>query len=130
MKLRSALPSFTVQRPALVAVVLLFFGAAAFGGEIKLARHPDYHAGKIVFSYLGDLWIVHEDGSNPVRLTVNRARSVHPRFSPDGKWVAFSSSRYGNYDVFIIPAKGGEAKRLTYHSARTQSSAGRATPNT
>jgi tricorn protease len=117
MKMRSVGQSFPVRRLALVAVVLLLFGASAFGGEIKLARHPDYHAGKIVFSYLGDLWIVHEDGSNPVRLTVNRARSVHPRFSPDGKWVAFSSSRYGDYDVFIIPAEGGEAKRLTYHSA-------------
>ena len=85
--------------------------------EIKLARHPDYHEGKIVFSYLGNLWVVDEDGSNPRRLTVNRAHDIHPRFSPDGKWIAFSSSRYGNYDVFVIPAEGGEAKRLTYHSA-------------
>jgi tricorn protease len=85
--------------------------------EVKLARHPDYHDGKIVFSYLGDLWLADEDGSNPRRLTVHRARDVHPRFSPDGKWIAFSSDRYGNYDVFVIPAAGGKAKRLTYHSA-------------
>src|SRR5438270_13379116 len=84
---------------------------------IKLARYPDYHDGKIVFSYLGDLWVVREDGSNPVRLTVHTARDSHPRFSPDGRWVAFSSSRYGNYDVFVIPAEGGEARRLTYNSA-------------
>ncbi len=130
MNLRSVLASLSVRRSALVAVVLVLFGATAFGGEIKLARHPDYYAGKIVFSYLGDLWIVHEDGSNPVRLTVNRARSVHPHFSPDGKWVAFSSSRYGDYDVFVIPTEGGEAKRLTYHRRRTRSSAGRAILNT
>jgi tricorn protease len=85
--------------------------------EIKLARHPDYSNGKIVFSYLGDLWLAKEDGSNPQRLTVNRARDIHPRFSPDGKWIAFSSDRFGNYDVFLIPAEGGKAKQLTYHNA-------------
>ena len=39
-------------------------------------------------------------------LTVHKARDVYPRFSPDGKWIAFSSDRYGNYDVFVIPAEG------------------------
>src|SRR5262245_7026781 len=101
---------------AALAVALILTGGAPAAG-IKLARYPDYHNGKIVFSYLGDLWVVGENGSNPARLTVHRARDSHPRFSPDGKWIAFSSSRYGDYDVFIIPAEGGEAKRLTYHSA-------------
>src|ERR1051326_1300805 len=85
--------------------------------EIRLPRHPDYHDGRIVFSYLGDLWTVQEDGSNPRRLTVHRAHHAHPHFSPDGKWIAFSSDRYGNYDVFVMPAEGGPARRLTYHSA-------------
>src|SRR5438093_5236442 len=93
---------------------VLAFAAAAPAAEVRLARHPDYHEGKIVFSYLGDLWLAQEDGSNPRRLTVHSARDAYPRFSPDGKWVAFSSDRYGNYDVFIMPAAGGAAKRLTY----------------
>jgi tricorn protease len=103
---------------ACVAVALVCLLAARSGAaEVKLARHPDYHDGTVVFSYLGDLWTVREDGSQLRRLTVHRARDVHPRFSPDGKWIAFSSDRYGNYDVFIIPAAGGKSKRLTYHSA-------------
>lgn len=85
--------------------------------EIKLARHPDFHAGKIVFSYLGDIWMVEEDGSNPRRLTVHKARDTHPRFSPDGKWIAFSSSRYGDPDVFVMPAEGGTPRRLTFYGA-------------
>jgi tricorn protease len=99
------------------ALILPAIVRADSGRDIKLARHPDYHAGKIVFSYLGDLWLINEDGSSPQRLTVHRGRDVYPRFSPDGKWIAFSSNRYGNYDVFVMPAQGGEAKRLTYHSA-------------
>lgn len=97
--------------------LLLLGGTSAAAGEIKLARHPDYHNGRIVFSYLGDLWTVRADGSQPQRLTVHGARDIHPRFSPDGKWIAFTSSRHGNADVFVMPAEGGEARRLTYHSA-------------
>ena len=85
--------------------------------EVKLLRHPSHHNGKVAFSYLGDIWVANEDGSNPQRLTVHKARDVYPRFSPDGKWIAFSSNRYGNYDVFVIPAEGGTAKQLTFHSA-------------
>jgi tricorn protease len=85
--------------------------------EVKLLRHPSYHNGKVAFSYLGDIWVANEDGSNPQRLTVHKARDVYPRFSPDGKWIAFSSNRYGNYDVFVIPAEGGSPKQLTFNSA-------------
>jgi tricorn protease len=110
------LRSFATRLSVLTALALLLFGSA-HAAEIKLARHPDYHDGKIVFCYRGDLWIVKEDGSQPQRLTAHRAASRHPHFSPDGKWIAFSSPRYGNNDVFVIPAEGGEARRLTYHSA-------------
>jgi tricorn protease len=102
----------------LLGVSLAFsaLASAALAKPIKLARHPDYNAGRIVFSYLGDLWLVNEDGANPRRLTVHNARDVHPRFSPDGKWIAFSSGRYGNLDVFVMPAEGGEPRQLTFHS--------------
>jgi tricorn protease len=97
----------------LLFVVLFAFSAVA---QTKLLRHPSYHNGKVAFSYLGDIWVANEDGSNLQRLTVHKARDIYPRFSPDGKWIAFSSNRYGNYDVFVIPATGGEAKQLTFHS--------------
>src|SRR5438105_2346836 len=85
--------------------------------EVKVLRHPSYHNGKVAFSYLGDVWTANEDGSNVQRLTVHKARDIYPSFSPDGKWIAFSSNRYGNNDVFIIPAAGGAPKQLTFHSA-------------
>src|SRR5262249_7296120 len=44
-------------------------------------------------------------------------REIFPRFSPDGNWIAFSSNRAGNYDVFVMPAAGGKPRQLTFHSA-------------
>ena len=93
---------------------------SASAAPVRLARHPDYHAGKITFSYLGDIWIAAEDGSSAQRLTDNRAREIYPRFSPDGRWIALSSNRYGNYDVFIVPATGGTPRRLTFHTVNDE----------
>src|SRR3989304_1627042 len=96
------------------------WAAAASAAPIKLARHPDYHAGKVTFSYLGDIWTANEDGSNVQRITDNAARDVYPRFSPDGRWIAFSSHLYGNYDVFVVPASGGAPRRRTYHAGNDE----------
>lgn len=103
-----------------ITFAFILAGMAAVAAPVRLARTPDFHAGKIAFSYLGDIWVVDEDGSNPRRLTDNVARDINPRFSPDGKWIAFSSQRYGNYDVFIISADGGTARRLTFHSGNDE----------
>ena len=100
--------------------MLLVAGSVALAAPVRLARHPDYHAGKITFSYLGDIWVANEDGSNPLRITDHTARDVYPRFSPDGRWIAFSSNRHGNYDVYVIPVAGGAARRLTYHTGNDE----------
>lgn len=99
------------------AALFLLTSISAFGRQARLVRYPHYHNGRIVFSYLGDIWTADENGQNVQRLTVNRARDVYGRFSPDGKWIAFSSDRNGNLDVYLIPAGGGNAKQLTTHSA-------------
>lgn len=107
-----------MTRISLLAISLILgLSSLTFAREAKLVRYPHYHNGRIVFSYLGDLWTADENGQNIQRLTVNRARDVYGRFSPDGKWIAFSSERNGNLDVFLIPAGGGTAKQLTHHSA-------------
>jgi tricorn protease len=83
----------------------------------RLLRHPSYSNGRIAFSYLGDIWMANDDGTAVRRLTDHKARDVYPRFSPDGQWVAFSSNREGNYDVYLISAQGGKPRQLTFHSA-------------
>lgn len=83
------------------------------------ALSPD--GSKICFSYRGDLWTVSSQGGEATRLTIHDAHDAYPRWSPDGKWIAFASDRYPsasmNYDIFVIPAAGGEPRRLTYHTS-------------
>ena len=90
---------------------------ATVASPARLLRHPSYHDGSIVFSYLGDLWIIREDGAMARRLTDHKARDIFPRFSPDGKRIAFSSNREGNYDVYVTSAAGGKPRQLTFHAA-------------
>ena len=97
----------------LCTFVLLTLAASA---QTRLLRQPHYQSGTVAFSYQGDIWTAKEDGTALQRLTTHPARDVLPRFSPDGKWIAFSSNRYGNFDVFVMPATGGDAKQLTWHS--------------
>src|SRR6266853_3041757 len=102
-------------RKLLLAAALIFpFAAYA---EVRLLRHPSYSKGKVAFSYLGDIWTANENGSGVERLTDHKARDIYPRVSPDGNWIAFSSNREGNYDVFVIPAAGGKPRQLTFNSA-------------
>src|SRR5437762_12231734 len=103
--------------PLAIALVVFATTSIVFAREAKLVRYPSYSNGRIAFTYLGDIWTADENGQNVQRLTVNRARDAYPRFSPDGKWIAFSSERNGNLDVYLIPATGGNAKQLTVHSA-------------
>ena len=105
------------------AIVATSLGAAETAGPTiaqgpaRLLRHPTYANGKVAFSYLGDIWIAKDDGSDVRRLTDHTARDAYPRFSPDGKQIAFSSNRDGNYDVFVVAASGGKPRQLTFHSA-------------
>ncbi|MEA3479345.1 MAG: S41 family peptidase [Bacteroidota bacterium] len=79
------------------------------------AISPD--AQSIVFSYKGDLYTVPASGGEASLLTINEAYDFRPVWSPDGNFIAFASSRYGNFDVYLIPVSGGKAKRLTSNSS-------------
>ncbi len=88
---------------------------------IKFARFPHVaNDGRIAFTYQDDIWVADADGGDPRRLTAHIARDIGPRFSPDGRWIAFTSNRMGNNDVFVVPASGGEPRQLTYMSIDDQ----------
>ncbi|MCC9166793.1 S41 family peptidase [Pontibacter harenae] len=85
--------------------------------EVYFASTPTISpdAQTIVFSYEGDLWQVPAKGGSAMRLTAMEGEESLPRFSPDGKWIAFTSTQFGNRDVFMMPVGGGSVKQLTFH---------------
>lgn len=81
----------------------------------QTAVSPDGQS--IAFAYKGDIYLTGKNGGKARALTTHAAYDGRPCWSNDGKWIAFASERYGNFDIFIIAAQGGKARRLTYHSA-------------
>ncbi len=84
-------------------------------GPTKLLRFADISKDRVVFAYAGDLWIASREGGAARRLTSHVGDELFPKFSPDGKWIAFTGEYDGNPDVYVISAEGGEPKRVTFH---------------
>ncbi|HMC65536.1 MAG TPA: MdsD protein, partial [Gemmataceae bacterium] len=109
------------SRRWVAAVVVTVLVASAVRGQdpIRFARTPDISPdGKqVAFSHLGDIWTVEAIGGVARPVTMHEAHDIFPVFSPDGRWIAFSSNRHGSYDVFVVPAHGGKPRRLTFDSA-------------
>lgn len=83
----------------------------------RLLRQPSISKDKIAFTYASDIWISNLNGGTATRLTSTAAVETTPVFSPDGKWIAFSSNRSGSYAVYVVSAEGGSPKRLTWYPA-------------
>jgi tricorn protease len=109
-----------MTRKAWVTIaVLSIFPLAALAADdgTRLLRFPDIHGDAVVFCYGGDLWTASTTGGTATRLTAHPGQEVFPRFSPDGRWIAFTGQYDGDEQVYVIPATGGEPKRLTWYPA-------------
>lgn len=100
---------------ALFAVLLATMAVSA---QTKLLRFPDIHGDKVVFTYGGDLWTALTSGGTATRLTAHTGVENHAKFSPDGKWIAFTGQYDGDEQVYVMPSGGGEPKQLTFYPAR------------
>jgi len=83
--------------------------------DARMLRYPDVSETHIAFVYAGDIWVVPKEGGLAQRLSSPVGEETFPRFSPDGKSIAFSGNYDGNTDVYLIPAMGGMPTRLTHH---------------
>ena len=82
--------------------------------EARLLRFPTVSGNQLVFSYAGDLYTTGINGGMARKLTSDVGYEMFPKFSPDGKEIAFTGQYDGNTEVFKIPATGGVPQRLTY----------------
>lgn len=82
--------------------------------EARLLRFPAIHGDQIVFGYAGDLFTVSAKGGVARRLTSHEGYEMFPRFSPDGKSIAFTGQYDGNTEVYWMSSEGGVPKRLTF----------------
>jgi tricorn protease len=82
--------------------------------EARLLRFPTVSETHIVFTYGGDLYSVARAGGVARKITNDEGFEMFAKFSPDGRWVAFTGQYDGNTEVYLIPAEGGNPKRLTY----------------
>ncbi len=81
-----------------------------------LLRYLDISSHHICFVYGEDIWLLPLEGGVATPLTNSQGEISWPRFSPDGKHIAFTADYNGNEDVFILPVTGGIPKRITYNS--------------
>ncbi len=101
---------------AFVIFMCVFFSDFAMAEEQRpLMRFPDVHDDTVVFVHDEDIWKAPVSGGTAIRLTLHDGEERHPKFSPDGRFVAFTGEYDGNTDVYVMNGHGGNITRLTYH---------------
>jgi len=98
-----------------LAIAAVVGQQAAAQIDAGLFRYPDVSATQIVFTYANDIWIVPKDGGTAEKLSSPPGVESYPKFSPDGKSIAFTGNYDGNHDAYVIPAAGGVPLRITQH---------------
>lgn len=107
----------SAKRIALLIVTVFILATTAYS-QTKLLRFPDIRGDRVVFTYAGDLWTAPSNGGSAVRVTSHPGIEVFGKFSPDGKWIAFTGQYDGDEQVYVVPVSGGEPRQLTFYPAR------------
>ena len=100
-----------------LAIALASLLPACLPAQTKLLRYPDVHGDRVVFTYGGDLWLAPLAGGTATRLTSTPGEELFAKFSPDGRWIAFTGQIGGDEQVCIVPSEGGEVRQLTWYPA-------------
>lgn len=88
----------------------------SFAESTRLLRFPDIHQDKVAFVYAGDIYIAEKGKSVARQLTAHHGRELFPKFSSDGRQLAFSAEYNGTRQVYVMPADGGEPTQLTWYN--------------
>jgi tricorn protease len=110
--------TYLVVGKILRRTITLLLLSAATHAAAALPRYPQAYAGRIVFSANENLWTVSQNGGVAQQLTRGAGNHVYPRVSPDGQWIAYTDIGGEGSDVWVLPAAGGDPRRLTWHDGR------------
>ncbi len=102
--------------PLSLLICFTFFHLTAAAQTTRLLRFPDIHNDRVVFVYGGDIYAADVDGGAARQLTAHKGQELFPKFSPDGRWIAFSAEYSGTRQVYVMPANGGTPRQLTYYN--------------
>ncbi len=108
----------TVCRFAAATAALLAWLLCAPARADALLRFPDIRNDRVLFTYAGDLWTVSAAGGTAARLTTHPGLELFGKFSPDGRYIAFTGQYGGDEQVYVIPVDGGAPRQLTFYPAR------------
>src|SRR5690606_23679127 len=108
--------NYPTMRTLLLAL-LLAAGLPGLHAQVnaRLFQFPDVSPTHITFVYGDDIWIAPKAGGQASRLSSPDGMESFPRFSPDGKQIAFSGNYDGNSDIYTISSQGGVPARVTHH---------------
>ena len=101
-----------------LGLLAALLAAGAAQAQTKLLRYPDLHGDRVVFTYGGDLWSAPAAGGTATHLTTHPGLEVFGKFSPDGKWIAFTGEYDGDQQVYVMPSEGGMPRQLTFYPAQ------------
>lgn len=103
---------------SILILIILSASLAEVNAQVdaRLFRYPDVSSSQISFVYGGDIWLVPKTGGTAIKITSSTGEESYPRFSPDGKTLAYTATYRGNADVYTIPTGGGLPSRLTWHA--------------
>ncbi|MDP4528657.1 S41 family peptidase [Alkalimonas delamerensis] len=104
---------------------LLAFAVAAAISPVSLAadgyfRAPSLQQDQLIFTSEGAIWQANLNELRGQRLTTHPSEEIQGRLSPDGNWLAFVASYEQTPEVYVKPAAGGVAKRVTFENSRVR----------
>ncbi|MCX6225518.1 MAG: hypothetical protein NTV01_12345 [Bacteroidia bacterium] len=105
-----------MKKLILLVICLSLFQIPYAQISVKLMKYMDVSDNQITFVYGGDIWVMPKTGGTAIQVTHSPGEESWPRFSPDGRSIAYTASYNGNADVFVIPIAGGLPTRVTFQS--------------
>ena len=114
MRKRTILQQLIIPAAILVSIPCVVLEAS----ELRFANFPDVSGDSVVFAYRDSIWTAPVTGGTARLLSDVGTRPRHPKFSPDGRSVAYTATINENADIYVVTLDGGPVTRLTHHPAR------------